>query len=67
MKKFLQGMLKKTKSFSLVDYGVFKACLFILGLWVATVLPVVTTVNPWIYLGVRTVLYIYLVWKMFRK
>jgi len=49
MKKIIKKMMSKTKSFSLVDYSVLKACIFFFGLWIATIMPVITTVNPWIY------------------
>lgn len=67
MKQLIKKVMSKTKSFSLVDYSVLKACIFFFGLWIATVIPVMTEVNPWIYGTVWAVLYIYLIWKIVKK
>lgn len=67
MKKLIKKLASKTKSFSLVDYSVLKLCVFFFGLWIATVIPVMTEVNPWIYGLVWAALYIYLIWKVLKK
>ena len=67
MKQLIKKMMSKTKSFSLVDYSVLKACVFFFGLWLATLMPVITTVNPWIYGIVWAALYLYLIWELFKK
>jgi len=67
MKKLIKKVMSKTKSFNLVDYSVLKLCIFFFGLWIATVIPVMTEVNPWIYGAVWAALYVYLIWKVLKK
>ena len=67
MKQLIKKVMARTKSFSIVDYSVLKACVFFFGLWLATLMPVITTVNPWIYGIVWAALYLYLIWELFKK
>lgn len=67
MKQLIKKVMARTKSFSIVDYSVLKACVFFFGLWLATIMPVITTVNPWIYGVVWAALYLYLIRELFKK
>jgi Sec-independent protein secretion pathway component TatC len=49
MKKFIQDAVKRAQRFGFRDYSIFKVALFVCGLWFATIVPAVITVNPRIY------------------
>lgn len=66
MNKFLQDMLKKAHLFTIRDYSLLKWTVLLFGLWLATVIPALTTVNPWIYGVLWFVGRAYLIWKMFK-
>ena len=67
MKNFIQRMVARANKFTATDYVIFKVCLVVIGLWLATVIPRFTSVNPWIYFIIIVILGIYLGMKTFKK
>ena len=67
MTNLIQRMVARANKFTAFDYVVFKVCLVVIGLWLATIIPRFTTVNPWIYGIIWIILGAYLAWKTFKK
>jgi hypothetical protein len=42
-------MLKGVRRYTAFDFAVFKVCLVVIGLRLATMIPWFTRINPWIY------------------
>ncbi|MEI6426628.1 MAG: hypothetical protein WCO66_04780 [Candidatus Absconditabacteria bacterium] len=67
MKKFIQDAVKRAQRFGFRDYSIFKVALFVCGLWFATIVPAVITVNPRIYGMIWIVAGVYLIRKMYKS
>ena len=63
----IQRMLQGARRYTALDFAVFKVCLVVIGLRLATMIPWFTTVNPWVYGIIWLICGCYLVWKTFKK
>lgn len=67
MQHLIKFMLERAKKFNIWDYWILKLCLFVFGVRFATVVPVLITVNPWIYGIIWFICVVYLFVKIFGK
>lgn len=64
---FIKKMMKSFSNFTMVDAGVFELYLFFSGIVIAQLLPVVLTLNVWVYVVVVAVWLAIVLPSIFKK
>lgn len=59
-------MEKKMKKYEAYDFALLKISVFAFALWLAILWPPILSLNTWVYFVIWVVLWLYLVWKLFR-